>query len=138
MGKNPSCKDCTRNYELSRRAKRLPYLKTYCNNMYKSKSKEIKQQVSIYKKNNKGKVSALTAKRRAQNLKAMPKWLTKEQIAEINLIYKIASWLNAWKLEQFHVDHIIPLQGRNISGLHVPWNLQIITKSENLVKANTY
>lgn len=79
------------------------------------------------------------ARRRAQKKKAEPKWLTKKQRAEITDIYKQAKELEKiFFNRKFHVDHIIPLQGKNVCGLHVPWNLQILTAEENLRKNNNY
>ena len=70
---------------------------------------------------------ARVERRRAAKLKATPAWVDDNALLEV---YKKAS---ASKLE---VDHIVPLRGKTVCGLHVPWNLQLLTKSENARKGN--
>ncbi len=91
-----------------------------------------------YRLANPNKISALRAKRRAAKLKRTPKWLTKEQFAEIEDFYTIVNDLSWLSEEPLHVDHIVPLQGKNVSGLHVPWNLQILPAKLNLSKSNKF
>lgn len=59
-----------------------------------------------------------------------PKWLNNQQLNEILAFYKKASE------SKLTVDHIIPLNGKIVSGLHVPWNLQLMTLAENAKKYN--
>jgi len=75
--------------------------------------------------------AAVFAKRRARKLNALPRWLTAEDVTSIKEIYRKA------KQTRLSVDHIIPLAGCRICkahGLEVPWNMQLLTLSENREK----
>lgn len=78
------------------------------------------------------------AQYRAQKLRATPPWLTVDDRAEIAALYAEASRLERETGIPHHVDHIIPLRGDYVCGLHVPSNLQILTKDENLRKSNRW
>lgn len=91
-----------------------------------------------WKKNNPGKAASYQMKRYAAKLQRTPKWLTEEQLKEIQQFYMNAEYLTNYTKIKFEVDHIIPLQGENISGLHVPSNLQLITAEENVRKHNKW
>lgn len=111
--------------------------KEYCKKMWDKNPEKYKEMSRKWGKLNKDKKIALNNKRRAKKLNATPKWLTKSQLAEIADFYKQAKELEAiFFNRKFHVDHIIPLQGKNVCGLHVPWNLQILTAQENMKKRN--
>jgi hypothetical protein len=90
---------------------------------------------------NRAKVNTANSNRRAFKKKAMPLWLTKEQLQEIKDIYEDAQYLsNTHNYDGFgyHVDHIIPLHNKSICGLHVPWNLRVIPAKENRIKNNIW
>lgn len=90
------------------------------------------------KRRNKGTVNALCAKRRAAKLQRTPPWLTEVHFAQIKIFYNAAVSLTKELGVKMVVDHIVPLQGENISGLHVPWNLQVISELENSRKNNRF
>lgn len=78
------------------------------------------------------------AYRRANKYLRTPTWLTFEQKLEIECFYYKAMRYEEETGIKYHVDHIVPLQGENVCGLHVPWNLQVIPAKENLSKGNKY
>lgn len=82
--------------------------------------------------------AAMSAKRHAAKRNRTPAWLTTEQLSTIEALYRHASELTCITGFAWHVDHIVPLQGVTVSGLHVPWNLQLLPASENIKKGNRY
>jgi hypothetical protein len=82
--------------------------------------------------------AALEGKRRAAQLQRTPKWLTESDISMIAAKYSLAAMLTRETGIIHHVDHIIPLQGKKVSGLHVFSNLRVIPGEENVKKSNKY
>ena len=91
-----------------------------------------------WNKDNKDKKLVLTRKRQISKINRTPKWLTDFDKLKIKCIYSIAAMLARENKEPWHVDHIIPLKGKMVSGLHVPSNLRAIRGSENMKKHNEF
>jgi len=85
---------------------------------------------------NKAKVNSLTRKRQAAKMLRTPKWLTEDDLWMMEEAYELAVLRTSMTGVAWHVDHIIPLQGDDVSGLHVPANLQVIPGYENIRKGN--
>lgn len=92
----------------------------------------------LYRDNNKDKVCAASARRRAAVLQRTPKWLTADDWKWIAWHYKHSQVMSQLHGEPYEVDHILPLQGELVSGFHVPWNMQVITQSENRSKSGKF
>lgn len=105
---------------------------------YEKNKKYADEQSRKYAQENPEWKAAQCAKRRSRKLRACPSWLTQEQLDEIEVFYKEAKQRFKETGIPHHVDHIVPLQGKKVSGLHVPWNLQILSASENSKKNNRY
>ena len=79
---------------------------------------------------------ALTSVRKRRHRNATPPWVTKEQKLQIRQLYLEAQRLTKLTGERYVVDHIVPLINDAVCGLHVPWNLRVMTQEENLKKSN--
>jgi len=95
------------------------------------KSKKLRNK--RYFATDRGKVvnRAKTAKYDAAKIQRVPIWMSNEELKRIQFFYAKCP-------KGCDVDHIVPLQGKNVSGLHVLSNLQYLTKEENGRKANKF
>ena len=110
-GVRPDCKEC---YKVTTR-------KWNQNNPEKRSAYDRK-----YYRNNKATRLASVMKRRIAKINRTPDWADLDEIREV---YKNCP-------NGYEVDHIYPLQGKTVSGLHVSWNLQYLTPAQNRAKGN--
>lgn len=81
---------------------------------------------------------ARCAKYRCAKIQRTQKWFKDYYAEEVKAIYKFAETLRDFTGMNWDVDHIVPLQGKLVSGLHVPWNLEVILKADNARKSNKF
>jgi 5-methylcytosine-specific restriction endonuclease McrA len=91
-----------------------------------------------YKNRNVDVVRADTSVRKRRHREATPKWLTPAERLQMRDLYVQARKMTELTRERYVVDHIVPLRGESVCGLHVPWNLRVITQEENLKKSNKH
>jgi hypothetical protein len=97
-----------------------------------------KERKKIYRSKTKHLTNAAASKRRAAKINRTPTWLTKFDLFKIQCMYEIAAMLTRVNNEPWTIDHIIPLQGKLVSGLHIPSNLQFMRARENESKRNRF
>jgi hypothetical protein len=141
------CISCNREYKKLWSLRNKERVKSYENARYKSDESFRLYRLNTAKnsyaedkdtKNYKHKKACREASRRSQKLKATPRWLTEEHLKLIENFYWLCADLKAVTGEVYHVDHIVPLRGKNVCGLHVPWNLQVLPGDLNVSKNNRY
>jgi hypothetical protein len=127
-GLRPDCKDCKAardkaQYERQREERKARRLQYYAEN----RAKERQKQQEYYQRNP-YLFTEYAKARRAGLTKATPAWVDRKAMS---LFYKNCP-------KGYHVDHIVPLRGKNVCGLHVPVNLQYLPAAENLRKNNKF
>ena len=107
----------------------------YKENWYAKNKESVNKALREWKKQNPHKVLANTRARQAAKIKATPAWANKEAI---DYVYYTAKLLEDVYGTKWHVDHIVPLKGKNVCGLHTHTNLQLLPPKQNLEKSNTF
>lgn len=108
---------------------------------YQENKEKVRAKQAEYYRKNKHVFAQKSMKRYANKTNQTPCWLTKSHLLEIEKMYEYCQIFNNYIQnpdKKFQVDHIVPLRGKQISGLHTPWNLQVLTCKENAVKRNTF
>lgn len=130
------------NKEILRESRRKYYLvnkeklKLKSKNYFMNNKDKVRKYEQFRAKNNPAYFNFKASKRRAAILQRTPNWVTTYHLLEISKFYIVARTLKELTGIDYDVDHVIPLQGKLVSGLHVPWNLQVITSTENTKKGN--
>ena len=101
---------------------------------YAEHAEELRKQKREYQKANLHIYAKIKAKRKAAMLQRTPKWLTDDDYWMIEQAYELAALRTKMFGFAWHVDHVLPLQGKTVSGFHVPTNLQVIPGVENIRK----
>lgn len=125
-------------YYHSRTPEQKQQLNQYSKDWVKRNPEKRAQTSSRYYRRNKSVALANCRAYQARKLNALPCWLTAEDHAFMKDLYKIAAELTEQTGIPHHVDHIVPLQGKTVCGLHCPDNLQVIPATENLRKSNKF
>jgi hypothetical protein len=113
-------------------------LKELSKRWHEENKERVKELNRAWKKANKHKVNANTRMRQAAKLNATPPWLNEDHKFMLEEIYELRDLRTQATGVVHHVDHIVPLRGAKVCGLHVPWNLQVIPASANIRKGNSY
>lgn len=136
---NGDCVECSR--ERQRRQYHLNPGKTLCKSSayQRANAEKISARKSAYYAANPEKMTAKVRKRDAAKIHRFPSWASSsDESAAIDKTYKQAKAMTLMTGIRHVVDHIYPLQGRTVSGLHVASNLRVITARENSIKGNKY
>ena len=120
-------------YQRNKEVRQVQALKYYYADHQKAKELQLARQ-----KNKLPQLAAYEATRRALKMQRTPAWLTDFDKERIQNEYKLAALQTKITGEKWHVDHIVPLQGALVSGLHVPSNLMAMRGRDNISKHNNF
>jgi hypothetical protein len=102
--------------------------------VWRQENKEKYQSyIKKWQSKNRHKLREKNMRRYVRQTQQTPTWLNKGHKAEIEGFYLFCQIFKGYQ-----VDHIVPIRGKQVSGMHVPWNLQVLTAEQNRAKSNFF
>jgi len=123
-------------YYRKNRDKRLAWQKEYREANLEARLEYDRVRGKKYYQQNKEMFLEKGARRRSSKMQATPPWIDDVHKERLRSIYRACQNVSDKTGKIHHVDHIIPLKGKDVCGLHVWWNLRIIPAEMNLSKGN--
>lgn len=141
FGKNKSqkdglhyyCKECRKTHSRNYYEKNKERIDDKNKAYYHENKEKWADYCKRWAENNRGVMAAASAKYRA--FKSRADYSEKEAV---DYVYYAAKVIEKVYGTKWHVDHIVPLQGENVCGLHVSYNLQLLSPSDNCRKGNRF
>lgn len=115
-----------------------PLRKEYFQQRYVLNKADIDAKTATYRRNNLAQHAAKEARRRSSKAARTPAWLDKDDLWMIEQAFELAALRTNIFGFAWEVDHVLPLQGKYVSGLHTPLNLQVIPAQQNRRKNNHF
>jgi hypothetical protein len=100
--------------------------------------KRVNRKKYNWRLNNPERAAELDAFRRSAKKNATPPWLSEEDRMQILELYYVCRMFKIYTGQDYHVDHIVPLQNKMVCGLHIPSNLRVISSFDNHSKHNKF
>lgn len=131
------CKECSKAFKKVWKEANKDRVAAYDKEWQESNKDKKSANYKKWQQTNKGVVNAYNSKRRADEKAATPVWANLEKIKSLYNVAHYFDWISGGFVKH-HVDHIVPLRGKNVCGLHVENNLQILIDKDNLRKSNKH
>jgi hypothetical protein len=135
---NNGCCDCVKIAAVARSKADPAKARSFVKDWELRHPEKVKSYRTKWLKQNPHVTRARAAKREAYKRGHTPKWLSADDKWVIAEAYSLAQLRRIATGVDWHVDHIVPLRGKMVSGLHVPWNLQVIPAQDNWRKNNHF